>query len=76
MSGLELAFWANAIVAVMTGAVVITNRNARSTGITVDRVIDRLLSDVPERLSGDDKPPQPGEVFDPQDWSPGDLMPW
>jgi len=55
---------------------IITNRNAHSTGVTVDRVINRLLSDVPERLADDDKPPEPGDVVDPQDWSPGDVMPW
>jgi len=47
---------------------VITNRNARSNGITVDRVIDRLLSDVPDRLAGDDAPPGPTHRSDPQDW--------
>ena len=48
---------------------VITNRNARSNGITVDRVIDRLLNDVPDRVAGDDTPPGPAHRRGPQDWS-------
>ena len=33
---------------------IVTNRNARSTGVTVDRVIRRLLYEIPEREAGDD----------------------
>jgi MoxR-like ATPase len=36
---------------------IITNFNAESAGITSDKVIDRLLSDVPERRQGDDIAP-------------------
>ena len=36
---------------------IITNRNARSNGVTVDRVIRRLLYDTPERAPGDEAPP-------------------
>jgi MoxR-like ATPase len=38
---------------------IITNSNARSTGVTVDRVIRRLLYEVPERQEGDDRAPGP-----------------
>jgi MoxR-like ATPase len=47
----------------------ITNRNAHSNGVTVDRVIARLLEDIPTRLDGDDAPPQPGETLSPEEWS-------
>lgn len=36
---------------------IITNRNARSTGVTVDRVIRRLLYETPDREEGDDVEP-------------------
>ena len=39
---------------------IVTNHNARSTGVSVDQVIDRLLYDVPAREPGDEEPP--GEV--------------
>jgi len=35
----------------------VTNRNARSTGVTVERVIRRLLYEVPEREPGDETAP-------------------
>ena len=37
---------------------VITNFNAESTGITPDKVIDRLLDEVPERRPGDELAPE------------------
>ncbi|MFV1965509.1 MAG: AAA family ATPase [Pirellulaceae bacterium] len=55
---------------------VLTNRNAQSTGITVERVIQRLLADVPERVDGDNEPPQAGDTMNPQEWSTGDTLPW
>lgn len=36
---------------------IITNRNAHSTGVTVDRVIRRLLYEIAEREDGDDVAP-------------------
>ncbi len=53
---------------------IITNRNARSNGITPDRVVNRLLEDIPERLAGDDQPVADGEVADPQQWFPDGLL--
>jgi MoxR-like ATPase len=35
----------------------VTNHNARSNGVTVDRVINRLLYEIPERVEGDEHPP-------------------
>jgi MoxR-like ATPase len=55
---------------------VVTNRNARSTGVTVEKVIERLLADIPERIDGDSEPPKPGETIDPQDWHASDLPTW
>src|SRR6187455_2677254 len=37
---------------------IITNFNAESAGISSDKVIDRLLTEVPERRSGDEVAPQ------------------
>jgi MoxR-like ATPase len=51
----------------------ITNRNARSKGITADRVIARLLEDIPQRLSGDDLPPQENDVANPERWFSTDI---
>lgn len=53
---------------------VITNHNARSNGITSDRVISRLLEDIPERLAGDEQASSDGDVSDPQHWFPGDVI--
>jgi MoxR-like ATPase len=49
---------------------IITNRNARSSGITADRVIERLLDEIPPRVVGDDVPPRPGQAFTLHDWTP------
>jgi MoxR-like ATPase len=51
---------------------IITNRNARSSGITVDRVIQRLLDEIPPRVVGDDVPPRPGQAFTLNDWKARD----
>jgi MoxR-like ATPase len=53
---------------------VITNRNARSNGVDSDRVISRLLEDIPERLNGDDAPPGPDDVIDPGQWTQNDVL--
>jgi len=53
---------------------VITNHNARSNGVTSDRVISRLLEDIPERLAGDDQPFSDGDVTNPQQWFPADVL--
>ncbi|MCE9544605.1 MAG: MoxR family ATPase [Planctomycetia bacterium] len=42
---------------------IITNFSAESSGITPDRVIDRLLSEVPDRRNGDDVAPQLARAF-------------
>ena len=42
---------------------VITNFNAESNGITSDRVIDRLIEEIPERGTGDDVAPQVAAAF-------------
>ena len=42
---------------------VITNFNAESAGISSDKVIDRLLTDVPDRRSGDDIAPELAKAF-------------
>jgi MoxR-like ATPase len=42
---------------------VITNFNAESSGISPDKVIDRLLVDVPERRPGDDVAPELKRAF-------------
>jgi MoxR-like ATPase len=42
---------------------VITNFNAESTGISSDKVIDRLLEEVPARSQGDDIAPQLQRAF-------------
>ena len=42
---------------------VITNFNAESSGISPDKVIDRLLTDVPERRAGDDIAPELKRAF-------------
>jgi len=42
---------------------IITNFNAESSGITSDKVIDRLLQEVPQRRSGDDVAPQLARAF-------------
>lgn len=42
---------------------VITNFNAESAGISSDKVIDRLLTDVPDRRQGDDIAPQLAKAF-------------
>jgi len=42
---------------------VITNFNAESTGVSSDKVIDRLLEEVPARSQGDDIAPQLQRAF-------------
>ena len=42
---------------------VITNFNAESSGVTSDKVIDKLLLEVPERRQGDDIAPQLTRAF-------------
>jgi MoxR-like ATPase len=42
---------------------VITNFNAESAGISSDKVIDRLLTDVAERRQGDDVAPELARAF-------------
>jgi MoxR-like ATPase len=42
---------------------VITNFNAESAGISSDKVVDRLLVEVPERHQGDDVVPQLSKAF-------------
>ena len=42
---------------------IITNFNAESTGITPDDVIDRLLTEIPERSDGDQLAPELAKAF-------------
>jgi MoxR-like ATPase len=42
---------------------VITNFNAESSGISSDKVVDRLLVDVPERRPGDEVVPELQRAF-------------
>jgi MoxR-like ATPase len=42
---------------------VITNFNAESAGITSDKVVDRLLAEVPDRRQGDEVVPQLAKAF-------------
>jgi MoxR-like ATPase len=42
---------------------VITNFNAESAGVTSDKVIDRLLVEVPDRRQGDEVAPQLAKAF-------------
>jgi MoxR-like ATPase len=42
---------------------IITNFNAESSGISSDKVIDRLLAEVPERNAGDEVAPQLARAF-------------
>ncbi len=42
---------------------VITNFNAESSGITPDKVIERLLAEIPERRSGDEVAPELKRAF-------------
>lgn len=42
---------------------VITNFNAESSGVSSDKVIDRLLHETPERGDGDELPPQLAGAF-------------
>jgi MoxR-like ATPase len=42
---------------------VITNFNAESSGISSDKVVDRLLVDVPERRPGDEVVPELKRAF-------------
>jgi MoxR-like ATPase len=46
----------------------VTNRNARSNGVTPDRVLQRLLDEIPPRVRGDDRPPRFGESLTFHDW--------
>lgn len=49
---------------------VITNRNAQANGIPADRVIHRLLDEIPPHIEGDDVPPKPGQSFSFHNWTP------
>lgn len=40
----------------------VVNANAIANGITPDKVIQRLLYEIPMRIAGDDRPPQPGDL--------------
>jgi len=40
---------------------IVVNANAITNGITPDRVIQRLLYEIPLRVAGDDREPQPGD---------------
>jgi MoxR-like ATPase len=51
---------------------IITNRNARANGIDSDRVILRLLEEVPPRVVGDDSAPAPGVALTFHNWIPKD----
>ncbi|MGE0759152.1 MAG: AAA family ATPase [Pirellulaceae bacterium] len=51
---------------------IVLNQNARSNGITVERVIRKLLEDTPPRVQGDDQPPRRGEALTFHDWIPLD----
>ena len=42
---------------------VITNFNAESSGITSDDVIDRLMTEIPERSDGDQMIPELAKAF-------------
>jgi len=39
----------------------VANQNARANGITPDRIIDRLVYEIPVRIAGDDEPAAPGD---------------
>ena len=41
---------------------IVANRNARANGVTVDRIIRRLLYDTPKRQDGDDQRPATREI--------------
>ena len=47
---------------------IVTNRNARTNGIDSDRVIRRLLDEIPQRVVGDDKDPAPGDSLSFHNW--------
>jgi len=40
----------------------VTNQNARANGITPDRIITRLIYEIPVRIDGDDAPATPGDA--------------
>jgi len=40
----------------------VTNQNARANGITPDRIIDRLVYEIPVRIEGDDEPAALGDA--------------
>jgi MoxR-like ATPase len=42
---------------------VITNFNAESSGVTPDKVIDKLIEEVPERRPGDEIAPELKRAF-------------
>jgi MoxR-like ATPase len=42
---------------------IITNFSAESTGVSPDKVIDRLLAELPERRPGDDIAPELRRAF-------------
>jgi MoxR-like ATPase len=45
---------------------ILTNYNAESSGITADRIIDRLLNETPERQRGDELPPDLSQALKPR----------
>jgi MoxR-like ATPase len=47
---------------------ILVNQNARIHGIGADRVIQRLVDEVPPRIVGDESIPAPGESFTFHDW--------
>lgn len=46
----------------------VTNQNARQNGVDTDRVIRRLLTEIPQRVRGDSTPPKSSAGFTLQDW--------
>jgi len=52
----------------------VVNQNAVDNGITPDKVIDRLLYEIPERIDGDDRPPTPGAAPDFDTASDAELL--
>jgi MoxR-like ATPase len=49
---------------------IVINQNARINGIGVNRVIQRLVAEVPPRIVGDDAIPASGQSFTFHDWIP------
>jgi MoxR-like ATPase len=51
---------------------ILTNQNARMNGIGADRVVRRLIEEVPPRVVGDETIPAPGQSFTFHDWIPAE----